>query len=1776
MMNDERQAKVVLTADTSGYTQGMQQARGVTDGLNTSIGQISDSINTIQKSVARGLFKVGAADIASFSAMSAIAATLEKQTSDIQANFAVLGRSSQQVDQVVTSIRTLSRELPMARSQVAALATEVSNLGVTSSRQIDKVTTQFAKMGIATGEMPAALASSMVQFQRTMGYVPTAAKMEPSSQAATYLSAKAGAPAGNIIGFAQSIAPAARVAGLNETSVLGISAAANRTGADGMYAATTISQILNTISTLRQTGSPDIKRFANALGMSEAQLRMPTRPETPEQTDKFMRGIIDRIVKTADDPNGIAKLQMMGIDGIRGRRALQSFAAEGSVERWIAQAQYGKTTDSIGTGYKAASDGLIDEMEKLRNKFTDMGQSFGQPMMEAFTAATKGANVFAEGAAKAADIMGKGLGTILPLLGAGAIGVGVPFFAWRAMNRMSLARRGINNVATSYGRTGFRVGQQQALGTFDESDWTDNEVMKRYKAGNAGLVGDVAMQLGGAFGSFFPYFGSGYRDRGFSRGLRGADRFIQWMGRESQFHYEQAGRTGMEGPILRQQARDERDRIADEIRRRRATGQSLLGIKDDKGKQVNIKDYAYVGPERVRMRDLIASAVGESTDTAFAAGRYGVKESWGLLRSHPGSFKNLGTGLAYGGAAAASSIIGAGAAVAAPMAIVAGAGYAYDQYQKQQEYNKQFKTKEGSGLTDEGLDALQAYNDELGVATAALSRFAQGLDKTNPARTEDPNKELRDDANVRDVGRAQEKLTNEKVGLLKTTWQAEEFLAAQGPMSTDELVLLFRDLAKQFKRPGQYEGLRDWYLSGGPDKAYLSGTDKQRGLSQMMLGDYGAWMNADYSVGEKLGVTLSTFGPGGWDLGNLKEKNKMSTELLVGSILSKGRQTGEYVDTSTLKGDNEQAKADAVSLASNISYASDALGMALDQVKKSNLGNREISIERGNALKDSLVKELNLDPKDFENIDFNKMFRSNKSADELKSEIYKTFADAIKSQAPYNADAQAAVDSGLFNFKNAEEAENFFANLGKKKTSTSVETTLGETVYGNMSKEDRDKYFGKDTVLEKAMANGLADSASQWKASADLLNATTKLTDGSIKGVVTALQEFKSATTEGTQAWNIANAAISMFARQNQWRTLGSPTQALGYEAEVSQGYLDNLAGQAPSDDARDQAETEQQKWLDIRANFYQKVQQFGKSRQREADDWKVQEERRDFNFYLGKERQEEAHQRQITRSRGAFQRNLEYSEASFYRNLKYQRQDFYRSREREEEAHQRQMRYMAEDAAKSMSDPYNRMNLQMLSDPNAMQVNMESRLNMLSRQNQNIESLKGRGLSDTAIQQLDLTNFNNAQQTQHLANTMTDADIAKFNQIAEDFVKQAGSLNQQDPAFKRSEQERAISLQQSLEDFVRTMKRTKTEHNIQVSFSKREFEIGIRESTKEFRIGLQNAQEDYDRAVEQSRADRKKALDRQVEDTFDLFNKEIKDSDDLNKKMMDTIVKYGGDRTKEIQAQVKIINDMITNAEKRLNAINEGLASQNSETRREDRNANRPNSYPSSGSGRGAAAVSRAQSDDTNVPGMCLNQVSRWYGGPGIGNADNATEAWNKSKKKHRGDRNPPAGVPVYWLGGDGHVALSLGGGMVRTTDWPKRGKIGTVSIGNLTRALGKPYAGWAEDLWGSGIKVLGDGGIVTKPSRAIIAERGTAEAVIPLDRRGVDFMLKFQNQLANEMLRKMPRTPTSNMTVINKSDHSQHLNVEKVEVVSNDPAKFAKELQREAQKKRAALYKS
>jgi len=136
------------------------------------------------------------------------------------------------------------------------------------------------------------------------------------------------------------------------------------------------------------------------------------------------------------------------------------------------------------------------------------------------------------------------------------------------------------------------------------------------------------------------------------------------------------------------------------------------------------------------------------------------------------------------------------------------------------------------------------------------------------------------------------------------------------------------------------------------------------------------------------------------------------------------------------------------------------------------------------------------------------------------------------------------------------------------------------------------------------------------------------------------------------------------------------------------------------------------------------------------------------------------------------------------------------------------------------------------------------------------------------------------------------------------------------------------------------------------------------------------------------------------------------------------------------------------------------------------------------------AQALAFAQSHKTWPMDMCDYFVAACYGLTASG-YNTALDHWNASTQRHPGDTNAPAGALQFWGGGQGHVALSAGGGLIWSTDISGNGTVSLVAATQIATKWGKPYLGWTVPQFQNQFAVLTQppGGTVSLSSADVMS---------------------------------------------------------------------------------------
>lgn len=515
------ETQVVLSTDNSQYDRSMNQSADITNTLSGTVDHLSAKLKSLSQSAGRKMVGIAAADVATITAATLAYASFEKQMASLNAQAAVMNKNYELAQRQATAygktVNNLRSEFGTTTSQAVQLTQVISRMS-DGSQSVDKLAASFTKMGNATGESATGLASSVLQLQRTMGTSQRDTTKYQNSLTTLAMGANTSATA--IADFAQQIAPVGRLVGQSQADIQGVSSAFIKAGQDGYRAATVYNKVLTDISYATQSGSPELAKYANFVGMTVGHFKDLTG------TEKIV-SFFDQVNKLG--PQAITSLNRMGLDGANTVKAITAVTQQtGGLGASIQQSRAAMNDNAIGRGNEAAMKGLTDDLAKLRQELQMTAESFGARFAPAAQAFVKGLEKMAQTARMVMDgplgsLAAALAGIIAPL---GALG-GATLLAAPMLAKLA----GVAFLTRGAGTMGLREGYRGApMVVRDTSLPNQGEIGTRIATGGSwaqryqyNALNRLGAGAAGAqeFARGMGFFGAPGRDPLYQRGIAG-------------------------------------------------------------------------------------------------------------------------------------------------------------------------------------------------------------------------------------------------------------------------------------------------------------------------------------------------------------------------------------------------------------------------------------------------------------------------------------------------------------------------------------------------------------------------------------------------------------------------------------------------------------------------------------------------------------------------------------------------------------------------------------------------------------------------------------------------------------------------------------------------------------------------------------------------------------------------------------------------------------------------------------------------------------------------------------------------------------------------------------------------------------------------------------------------------------------------------------------------------------------------------------------------------
>jgi surface antigen len=507
---------------------------------------------------------------------------------------------------------------------------------------------------------------------------------------------------------------------------------------------------------------------------------------------------------------------------------------------------------------------------------------------------------------------------------------------------------------------------------------------------------------------------------------------------------------------------------------------------------------------------------------------------------------------------------------------------------------------------------------------------------------------------------------------------------------------------------------------------------------------------------------------------------------------------------------------------------------------------------------------------------------------------------------------------------------------------------------------------------------------------------------------------------------------------------------------------------------------------------------------------------------------------------------------------------DFHTQRLRQQRDFNIQLERMVQDNAKAIYDPYQRITAQSVWDTQSLLANIGEQNAAIARQTAQVRQLRQMGLSQAAVDQLSLMDPKNAMQVTRLVDEASTGNIRQLNAVTNQRLSatRAATVNENNETYRRQREDYQRSLSDSEKDLHKSLSRMNAD------------------LARSHSIALQDLSRMGDEvsgsltSIASRFVSRVSALPLSAQSTMsnNLKQMVLNAVTTASEAITVALNPFGVQPTVQITAGTGSTYRSQVPMSSASPGGHPGIGSAPPTALPAISPSSLKASLPHSMAEAFAFGASQDAHATLNWHNRCDNFVAQAYGLAHSG-YNTASQHWAGIPGGYKGGGTPPPGALVFWnTGPDGHVALSVGGGNVYTTDFVRDGHVDVARANDITKRWGH-YAGWSYPYFhGQTTPIaLGDGGIALRRGRYELAERGGGEAVIPLNDRGArvlaETMVRYTDQAATA--RTAPYASHS-MDARSYAYDQRVMVTGPVTIPANDPVELARKMEDRARQAR------
>lgn len=408
-----------------------------------------------------------------------VGAAAAKAGSDFESAFAGIRKTvdatEQQYDALEDSIRRMSKNIPMAATELAAIGESAGQLGI-QTENLEGFIQTMADLSVATNLTSEEGAAEFAKFANIVGM--SQDQFDELGSTVVALGNNMATTEADIVALGMRLAGAGNQVGMSEADIMGLSAALSSVGIEAEMGGSAMSKVMVNMQLAAETGGKSLESFAHVAGMSASEFAKAYKEDAVGALTSFLSGLNDteRLGKSA-----IAVLDEMEINEVRMRDTLLRAAGAsdlfGNAVTLANEAFEENTALSREASQRYAT--FESRLQMTKNRVNDVGislyQNFRDPLndvlgltldvtdsLEIFDEETIQAlsesarehiptavREIKEGANALADFAGPVMGTAinnLDLIGSGIVGIGAAIVTLNVIKKLNDMSKAFGNM----------------------------------------------------------------------------------------------------------------------------------------------------------------------------------------------------------------------------------------------------------------------------------------------------------------------------------------------------------------------------------------------------------------------------------------------------------------------------------------------------------------------------------------------------------------------------------------------------------------------------------------------------------------------------------------------------------------------------------------------------------------------------------------------------------------------------------------------------------------------------------------------------------------------------------------------------------------------------------------------------------------------------------------------------------------------------------------------------------------------------------------------------------------------------------------------------------------------------------------------------------------------------------------------------------------------------------------------------------------------------------